>query len=157
MLQVLVDELNRYGGDFEDAVEILNVKPIGHGSKNKWTAAVTTPGDKSRKWEIERGSEISISPLHMISSDNYDNSVSISVKETIEKRKKKGKSRDEPEDDDDFSDTLYLDLRTENLTRIDPFTGTYVFDVEDYNTKFRVVFTEVVKGRPNYQIGASDF
>ena len=78
-------------------------------------------------------------------------------KETIEKRKKKGKSRDEPEDDDDFSDTLYLELRTENLTRIDPFTGTYVFDVEDYNTKFRVVFTEVVKGRPNYQIGASDF
>ncbi len=157
MLQVLVDELNRYGGDFEEAVEILNVKPIGHGSKTRWTSAVTTPGDKNRKWEVERGSEINISPLHMISSDNYDNCVSIGVKETIEKRKKKGKSRDEPDDEDDFSDTLYLELRTENLTRIDPFTGTYVFDVEDYNTKFRVVFTEVVKGRPNYQIGASDF
>lgn len=155
MLQVLVDELNRYGGPFEEAVEILNVKPIGHGGKTKWKTTVTTPGEKGRKWEVERGSEIGMSPLHMISSDSYDNCVSISVKEVIEKRKK-GKSRDEDEDDD-LSDDLYLELRTDNLTRIDPFSGTYVFDVEDYNTKFRVVFTEVVKGRPSYQVGPSDF
>lgn len=157
MLQILVDELNRYGGTFDDAVEILNVKPMGHGGKTKWKVSVVTPDEKGRKWEVESPTEVNASPLHMVSSDRYDNCINITVKENIEKRKKKGKSRDEDEEDDDFSDSLYLELRTENLARIDPFSGTYVFDVEDYNSKFRVVFTEVQKGRPNYVVGASDF
>jgi len=155
MLQVLVDELNRYGGPFEECVEILNVKPIGHGGKSKWKTSVSTPGEKGRKWEVESPSQLDASPLHMISSDRYDNCISVRIKEVVAKR---AKSRDEEDEDDyDSDETLYLELHTDNLTRIDPFSGTYVFDVEDYGSKFRIVFTEEAKGRPNYQIGASDF
>lgn len=159
MLQVLVDELNRYGGKFEEAVEILNVKPLGFGGKTKWKVTVSTPGEKDRKWEVLRPTEINVSPLHMVSSDSYDHSISVAIKETIEKlKKKKGKSRDEIEDEDyDDGDEMYLEIRTDNLTRIDPFSGTYIFDIEDFGSEFRVVFTEVMKGRPNYQVGASDF
>ncbi len=80
------------------------------------------------------------------------------IKELSKEFGKAAKSRrDEDEDYDADDETLYLELRTDHLTRIDPYSGTYVFDIEDYDTKFRVVFTEEVKGRPNYQIGASDF
>lgn len=155
MLQVLVDELNRYGGSFEDSVEILNVKPIGFGSKTKWKVSVTTPGSKNRKWEVDSPTEINASPLHMVSSERWDNCISVRIKEQVSKAAKS--RRDEDEDYDADDETLYLELRTDHLTRIDPYSGTYVFDIEDYDTKFRVVFTEEVKGRPNYQIGASDF
>lgn len=48
MLQVLVDELNYYGGKFEDIVEILNVKSFSN-TADIWDVEITVPKEHAKE------------------------------------------------------------------------------------------------------------
>jgi hypothetical protein len=155
MLQVLVDELNRYGGEFDDAIEVLNVKPAGGNSGVFWVPTVTTPKQKGRKWK-PLNTRYDVSPIYMISNERYDNNISLRLEE-------EGIAKKATDDDGDewaeADERMYLELRQEHLFQVDPNTGTYVFRVQDYDTEFEVVFTEVRKGGglSNYSFGRGDF
>jgi hypothetical protein len=155
MLQVLVDELNRYGGEFDEAIEILNVKPAGGNSGVFWVPTVTTPKEKGRKWK-SLNARYDSSPIYMISSDRYDNQINLRIEE-----EGLAKKANEEEDDEwaESDNRMYLELRQEHLFRVDPNTGTYTFRVEDFDAEFEVVFTEVRKGGglSNYNFGREDF
>ena len=155
MLQVLVDELNRYGGEFDDAIEVLNVKPIGGNGGVTWVPTVTTPKEKGRKWKSVH-KQVDTSPLFMIANERYDNMISLRIEEVGVAKKVSNDDGDEWAESDD---RLYLELRQEHLFQVDPNTGTYTFRVEDYDTEFEVVFTEVRKGggMSSYNFGREDF
>ena len=171
MLQTLVDELNRYGGEFEDAVEILNVKPLGN-SKSSWTLAVTTPDLRGKKWSVESGDTFNTSPIIMVNSDRWDNEISVRIQEDLsgKTRSKQADSnrpsraalslRDmgESEEEDLNAETLYFELRQEHLFQVDPYKGVTVFRVEDDGINYHFAFTEKAKGGAhNYNVGRFDF
>jgi hypothetical protein len=171
MLQTLVDELNRYGGEFEDAVEILNVKPLGN-SKSSWTLAVTTPDLRGKKWSVESGDTFNTSPIIMVNSDRWDNEISVRIQEDLsgKTRSKQADSNrpsraalslrdmDESEEEDLNTETLYFELRQEHLFQVDPYKGVTVFRVEDDGIAYHFAFTEKAKGGAhNYNVGRFDF
>jgi hypothetical protein len=169
MLQTLVDELNRYGGEFEDAVEILNVKPLGN-TKSSWTLTVATPDHRSKKWTIESGDTFSHSPIVMVNSDRWENEINVRIQEDLSSKAKskraeseRGISRaashlrgEEPEEIE--GETLYFELRQEHLFQVDPYKGITVFQVEDDGINYHFTFTEKAKGGGhNYSVGRFDY
>ena len=60
MLQSIVRELNEFGGDFEEMVEILNAKPPSSrmGGKMSWTWTITDTSDSPLQWKVDDGQQI---------------------------------------------------------------------------------------------------
>lgn len=166
MLQTLVDELNRYGGEFESAVEILNVKPLG-ASKSSWTLAVTTPDLRGKNWSVESSDTFSVSPIVMVNSDRWDNEISVRIQEDLSGKVKSKRSPDfslsraanlVDEEEDSDTETLHFEIRQEHLFQVDPYKGVTVFRVEDDGINFLFTFTEKSKGSGhNYNVGRFDF
>ena len=169
MLQTLVDELNRYGGEFEDAVEILNVKPLG-STKSSWTLAVTTPDLRGKKWTVESGDTFNHSPIVMVNSDRWENEISVRIQEDLSSKAKSKRAESErgiaraisrlrdEEPEEVTVETLYFELRQEHLFQVDPYKGVTVFRVEDDGINYHFTFTEKTKGGGhNYNVGRFDY
>lgn len=164
MLQTLVDELNRYGGDFEDAIEMLNVKPLGT-SKSTWILSVTTPDDRSRKWKVDSGEIFNASPILMVGSERWDNEISVRISEELTGKRKSTPARatrrlsiETVEDTPDSSDDLYFEIHQEHLFQVDPYQGVTTFRVEKDGTTFLFTFTEKSRDRfSTYNVGRNDF
>jgi len=130
MLQTLVDELNRYGGDFEAALDILNVKPVSMGNI-KWRVTVETPKDKKTKWKFKYGEILNRSPLRMMQVGPHGHSGCIEIGlDGVRKG------------DDDFDGNVEITLRSEHLYSVDPAGGTLVFKVLEDGHEFVVTVTE---------------
>ena len=161
MLQTLVDELNRFSGDFEDTLDILNVKPATH-ARTKWVVKVETPDDRGLEWKIKYGGTLSKSPLLELQR-GYAGNGSIEVGIVSEMAKSNNKiafnprvraaslsaheialTDDATEDDD--GDTIDICLKNEHLYKVDPQTDTLVFKVTESGYNFVVTITEE---RPN--------
>ena len=169
MLQTLVDELNRYGGEFEDAVEILNVKPLG-STKSSWTLTVTTPDLRGKKWTVESGDTFNHSPIVMVNSDRWENEISVRIQEDLSSKAKSKRAESErgiaraisrlrdEEPEEVAVETLYFELRQEHLFQVDPYKGVTVFRVEDDGVNYHFTFTEKTKGGGhNYNVGRFDY
>ena len=169
MLQTLVDELNRYGGEFEDAVEILNVKPLG-STKSSWTLTVTTPDLRGKKWTVESGDTFNHSPIVMVNSDRWENEISVRIQEDLSSKAKSKRAESErgiaraisrlrdEEPEETTVETLYFELRQEHLFQVDPYKGVAVFRVEDDGVNYHFTFTEKTKGGGhNYNVGRFDY
>jgi hypothetical protein len=170
MLQTLVDELNRYGGEFESAIEVLNVKPLG-STKSSWVLTVTTPELRDKKWTVESGDTFSNSPIVMVNSDRWEQEISVRVQEDLSSRMRSKRAesergiaralksmRDEETEEIESGETLYFELRQEHLFQIDPYKGTTVFRVEDDGVNYHFTFTEKTKGGGHsYTVGRFDY
>jgi hypothetical protein len=148
MLQTLVDELNRYGGDFNDSLEILNVKPFNSGVGGKWVITVATPDDPKRHWKVTHNASLSISPMVMLNSDRYGG-LSIRAIEDLGGKGMKAKwaslrarSLDEAEDESPTGAQHWLELSNEHLFKVDPYTGTFIFKIEDEGVEFLIQAVE---------------
>jgi hypothetical protein len=150
MLQTLVDELNRYGGDFDENLEVLNVKPFGGATAGKWIVTVTTPNEPSRLWKVTNNASLSVSPLLMINSERYGG-LSIRAVEDLGRKNLKAKraslrarSIDEADEESDIPSgrQFWLELESEHLFKVDPYTGTFLFKVEDDGIEFLVQVSE---------------
>ena len=139
MLQTLVDELNRYGGEIEDVVEILNVKPLSSKSSESWTLTVTTPNLKNKKWTTS-DSTYSVSPLLMLSSSDWGEQICVNVdldtsSEVIHnakngKRPALSATKRNKEDDYDL-ESKYFVLTQKNLYKLDPYSGIIGLRIEE--------------------------
>jgi hypothetical protein len=129
MLQTLVDELNRWGGDFEETLEILNVKPVAT-SRSKWTLSVATPDEPSTKWKLTYGETISRNPLTYMQVGKHGHGcLEVGVKQI-------------GDDDDDDHDEIDLGLRNEHLYKVDPMNGTTVLKLTQRGHNFVVTIKE---------------
>jgi hypothetical protein len=163
MLQTLVDELNRYGGDFNETLELLNVKPVGSGVNGRWTVTVTTGDD--RKWKVTHNSIITTSPLLMLNGDRRHGSLALRAQEVIGAPKlKKGRggaaiSIDE-DDDESVGRSHWIELENEHLFKVDPYLGVLLFKIEDEGVEFTIQITEDRNRNAwgtNYSVGRIDF
>lgn len=139
MLQTLVQELNRYGDEFDDAIEILNIKPVGSNSRLQWSVKVESPDLPNATWQISSGDSIDASPMQMISSDLYGKCIVVDIC-----------SKNAAEDSDDFdedADSHTLFIRTDHLFQVDPYKGLYTFKINEDGTNFVVTFTEQANSR----------
>ena len=152
MLQTLVDELNRYGGDFDENLEVLNVKPFGGGPGGKWVVTVTTPDDPRRMWKVTHNASLSISPLIMLNSERHGG-ISIRTVEDLgrknlkAKKAKRGRAEEAFALDDGDDDSLngrqfWLELGSEHLFKVDPYAGTFLFKIEDDEIEFLIQVSE---------------
>jgi len=150
MLQTLVDELNRYGGDFDENLEVLNVKPFGGPAGGKWIVTVATPDDPKRTWKVTHNSSLSVSPLIMINSERYGG-LSVRAVEDLGRKNLEAKraslrarSVDEADEEDDVPSgrQFWLQLRSEHLFKVDPYSGTFLFKIEDDGVEFLVQISE---------------
>lgn len=150
MLQTLVDELNRYGGDFEETLDILNVKPAT-GSRMKWVVKVETPDNRGLTWEIKYGGVMTRSPLLTLGSSYRGSGGALEIGVTAEHAKRPtaalARVRNEEEAFDDElrgldGDTIELNIRNEHLFKVDPNTGTLVFKLTESGHNFVVTISE---------------
>lgn len=111
MLQILVDELNLVGGNFDDVIEILNVKPVTYG-RNEWEVSLKLPPELEGKVELETDM-ISINPIEHIAK--YGLSFDYSVK------------NDNDEDGIDYSS---FSAGISNISKIDQVKGLLVLKVK---------------------------
>lgn len=130
MLQTLVDELNRYGGDFEETLDILNVKPISMGN-TKWRVTLDTPSDKKTKWKFKYGEVQNRSPLRMIQAGPHGHGGCIEIGLNGVRK-----------DDEDFDGDVEIAIRAEHLYSVDPDGGILVFKVVEDGHEFVVTITE---------------
>jgi hypothetical protein len=130
MLQTLVDELNQYGGDFEETLDILNVKPISMGN-TRWRVTLETPKDKKTKWKFKYGEVLNRSPLRLIQTGQYGQGGSIEI--GLDGVRK---------DDEDFDGDVELTIRSEHLYSVDPAGGILVFKIVEDKHEFVVTITE---------------
>jgi hypothetical protein len=129
MLQTLVDELNRWGGDFEETLEILNVKPITT-ARSKWTLSVATPDEPSAKWKFSYGETVSRSPLMYMQVGKHGHGcLEVGVKRI-------------GDDDDDDHEEIDLGLRSEHLYKVDPTSGTMVLKISQRGHNFVITIKE---------------
>lgn len=142
MLQTLVDELNRYGGDFEDTLDILNVKPAT-GTRMKWIVKVETPDERGVTWTNKYGGSMTRSPLLEMQRGHHGNgSLEIGVERCVApKAKRLTNDYDELIHCED-NDTIEITVRNEHLYKVDPQTGTMVFKVSEAGHNFVVTITE---------------
>jgi hypothetical protein len=129
MLQTLVDELNRWGGDFEETLEILNVKPIST-ARSKWTLSVATPDEPSAKWKLSYGETLSRNPLMTMQVGRHGHGcLEVGVKQI-------------GDDEDDDYEEIDLPLRSEHLYKVDPTSGTMVLKLTQRGHNFVVTIKE---------------
>ena len=164
MLQTLVDELNRYGGELSESVEILNVKPVGGNNKGTWKIKVKDLTDPTNSWIFESNDKLTTSPMVMISSERFGSEIDvhISLEESKKPRTKKGESaRARLASEEDEIRHHYLSLRSEHLFKVDPYSGTYLFKIEgEGGREFMFQIAEESPPRTmfgNYSIGSMDF
>jgi len=138
MLQSLVRELNQYGGDLEDAVEILNVKPMIGGRQPRWITTVETPDEAGMMWRVVSGLTREVSPIMEISSDSHGKLIMIDVAPAVAKPLRA--NDDEDEDSDDEIIGLYL--TSEDLFQVDPYAGTYTFKKNERGHDFVISISE---------------
>jgi hypothetical protein len=138
MLQSLVRELNQYGGDLEDAVEILNVKPMIGGRQPRWITTVETPDEAGMVWRVVSGLTREVSPIMEISSDSHGKLIMIDVAPAVAKPLRA--NDDEDEDSDDEIIGLYL--TSEDLFQVDPYAGTYTFKKNERGHDFVISISE---------------
>ena len=142
MLQTLVDELNRYGGEFEDTLDILNVKPATY-ARMKWIVKVETPDERGVTWTNKYGGTLTRSPLLDLQRGYQGNGMlEIGVERCVAKKAKRlTDDYDEliPCEDDD---TIEINIKNEHLYKVDPQTGTLVFKVTAAGHNFVVTITE---------------
>jgi len=165
MLQTLVDELNRYGGELSESVEILNVKPVGGDSKGIWKIKVKDLTDPANSWILESNDKLTTSPMVMISSERFGSEIDVQI--SLEESKKphtkrgKGEFRARLTSEEDEIKHHYLSLRSEHLFKVDPYTGSYLFKIEGENGReFMFQIAEATPPRTmfgNYSIGSMDF
>lgn len=142
MLQTLVDELNRYGGDFEDTLDILNVKPAT-GTRSKWVVKVETPDERGVTWTNKYGGTMTRSPLLELQRGYQGNGMlEIGVVRCVAK-----KSSRLTDDYDELipceeNDTIDITIRNEHLYKVDPQAGTLVFKTTADGHNFVVTITE---------------
>jgi hypothetical protein len=149
MLQTLVDELNRYGGDFEETLDILNVKPAT-GSRMKWVVKVETPDNRGVTWKIKYGGVLSRSPLLSLQDGRHGNGcIELGVAAIATKHLMSATTRGRSENtafDDELEDldgdSIDLMIRNEHLYKVDPVTGSLVFKITDSGNNFVVTITE---------------
>lgn len=162
MLQTLVDELNRYGGDFDETLELLNVKPVG-GSGGKWITTVST--NDGRRWKVTHNSVLMTSPLILLNSERHGGSLSIRVAESDAQpkfRKGRAVATSAPvdlEEDESTGRNHWLELQNEHLFKVDPYSGTLLFKIEDEGVEFSVQITEDRSRNPggtSYSVGRID-
>lgn len=138
MLQALVQELNRYGDEFDEAVEILNVKPIGPNGRSVWVASVETPSNKDIEWRVTSNEILDHSPMQMISSDRYGSCIIVDVTNALH-------NASDQDDEDSFEEDEHVNslyLRTEHLFQVDPYAGKHIFKINDEGHDFVVTFSE---------------
>ena len=165
MLQTLVDELNRYGGELSESVEILNVKPVGGNNKGTWKIKVKDLTDPTNSWIFESNDKLTTSPMVMISSERFGSEIDvhISLEESKKPRTKGGRSavaRLANSEEDEIRHH-YLSLRSEHLFKVDPYSGTYLFKIQgEGGREFMFQIAEESPPRTmfgNYSIGSMDF
>lgn len=142
MLQTLVDELNRYGGEFEDTLDILNVKPATY-ARTKWVVNVETPDERGVTWTNKFGGTMTRSPLLELQRGYQGNgTLEIGVERSVAKKASRlTDDYDEliPCEDED---TIEIIIKNEHLYKVDPQTGTMVFKVTAAGHNFVVTITE---------------
>jgi len=130
MLQTLVDELNRYGGSFEDTLDILNVKPVG-GARTKWRVTVESPDDPGAKWKVDYNETLFRSPLLYLQGGHHGAGfLEINV------------SRMNRVDDDDDESNHTIQLRSEHLYKVDPMSGVLTLKKREDGVFFLVTISE---------------
>lgn len=142
MLQTLVDELNRYGGEFEDTLDILNVKPATY-ARTKWVVKVETPDERGVTWTNKFGGTMTRSPLLELQRGYQGNgTLEIGVERCVAKKASRlTNDYDEliPCEDED---TIEIIIKNEHLYKVDPQTGTLVFKATAGGHNFVVTITE---------------
>ncbi|NBR00536.1 MAG: ATP-binding protein [Actinobacteria bacterium] len=119
MLQSFVRELNMYGGTVEDTVEILNVKPIAT-SRTKWDMVLSVPSLPNLK--VSSNYVISDHPITLFQRRGGDGAT-IDFHAIAEGEVSHGKQADEGE-------SIYMEFGLTNLKHVDPYTNTYIFEVD---------------------------
>ena len=120
MLKALVEEMNRYNETPNEALEILNAKPFQ---------------DDNTKYEVKitkNGVPVAVENIHPrvirgnpISNDDLEFYI------------------EEPNEDEDEPDDSYrLELTPNDLKKIDPDAGTFVYVLEENNTATVITFTK---------------
>jgi hypothetical protein len=132
MLQTLVDELNRYGGSFEDTLDILNVKPIS-GARAKWVVTVETPDEPRTKWKVTYNETMTRSPLLYLQGGLHGQG----YLEIITSRVDRSSS-----DEDEIEDEYTLQLRSEHIYKVDPMSGVLTLRKNQDGQNFLVTITE---------------
>jgi hypothetical protein len=131
MLQTLVDELNRYGGKFEDTLDILNVKPVS-GARTKWVVTVETPDDPRTKWKVDYNDVLFRSPLlYLQGGHNGHGYLEINISRV-----------DRVDDEDEDLNDRSLQLRSENIHKVDPMLGVLTLRKNQDGQSFLVTITE---------------
>jgi ATPase family associated with various cellular activities (AAA) len=118
MLQSLVRELNLYGGTVEDTVEILNVKPYNNFTREneKWGITITSPSHPNLKLSTKQ--QFNLNPIVWMQQHDADFDVYIEAEGGFS-------DGSVPSEDDN-----YTELKASHLKSVDPYTNTYVFELD---------------------------
>lgn len=143
MLQTLVEELNRFGGTVDEAVEILNIKPVMLNGRDIWSVQVVTPEAPKLKWRSNGMSKITSSPLTLLSPNGRGEGVISFDISLVENSGSTGVASDEDglDEEEELSlKNLWLEMTASDLVKIDPVTNCYVFNVREEGMLFEVSF-----------------
>lgn len=143
MLQALVEELNRFGGTVDEAVEILNIKPVMLNGRDIWAVQVVTPEAPKLKWRTNGMSKIASSPLTLLSPNGRGEGVISFDISLVENSGSTGASSDDDVLDEEETlslKNLWLEMTASDLVKIDPVTNCYVFNVREEGLLFEVSF-----------------
>ena len=122
MLQVLVDELNMYGGNFKDTIAYLNIKPPYNYKAPAWPMSIVDTTSPETRWETRF--TLRQSPMtHIAERGSLDFSYNQVVKPTDQ-------GGEEPE-----VDSGYCELNHEDLVYTDTVKGCYYFATEHEDQK----------------------
>jgi hypothetical protein len=118
MLQVLVAELNRYGGTLDEATQILNVKALGM-DKAVWMATVEVPSEP--KLVVEVKGEFRASPMASMGAAYSNGALDVDFK--LGGTLANGL---------DVEGDVEVNLRLADLVKVDAYKETYTFRTQLY-------------------------
>jgi hypothetical protein len=142
MLQVMVEELNNVGGNFDETVEILNVKTMGYGQVS-WSVQIKAPKDYEGKIFVEE-EVIGYNPIEYMSKYG-----SFNVEVRIESNEESDSGGDY--DDDHHYDERFnyetFSLGISNIVKADNAKGIAVFKCDFDNHTFEIILKKKEKNR----------
>jgi hypothetical protein len=155
MLQALVDELNRFGGSFREAVEILNVKPVLMSDGDDWTVTTKILEQPERVLHTEPDERLIKSPMSMFAElqkswgRSRSPSIHLYVTPKDDKAQRVYDSEENDEEDDEETPPPYeeidLSVHPHEIVNVDAQRGVYVFHVKQDGKTFEVSFTQPQK------------